>query len=405
MKNKGLLFIFITLLIDIIGIGIIIPVIPDLIKSVTNADAQTIAIYGGWLTSSYALMQFLFAPILGSLSDSVGRRPVLLFALLGLGIDFLVQAFATTLGWLFVGRIIAGICGASITTASAYIADVSTPEKRAQNFGLIGAAFGIGFIIGPALGGYLGHFDIKLPFFVASGLSLLNFAFGYFILPESLAPENRRPFSLKSYNPFQFITYLKKYQNIAIIAFASFLTYIAGHALQSTWTYYTMFKFHWVQKDVGLSLAFVGIMVAIVQGGLIRILIPKIGAKNAIFLGLTINIAGMLAFALATKGFWLYVIMVPFALGGIAGPATQSIVSNQIPPNEQGQLQGSLTAIMSLTNIIGPLVMTNLFKYFSHDNILQVYQPGAPFIMGAILSAISLIILFIILNKTQHESN
>lgn len=387
-RNNALAFIFITILLDVIGMGIIIPVIPKLIEQLTGKGLNQASQYGGWLMFSYAIMQFLFSPILGGLSDKFGRRPILLFALLGLAIDYVFQAWAPTITWLFIGRIIAGITGASFTTATAYIADISEPAKRAQNFGLIGVAFGLGFIIGPSLGGLCSKFGARIPFIVAAGLTLLNFLYGYFILPESLKSDHRRKFEWKRANPIGSLLQLKKYPVISGLIASLVLVYIAAHAVQSNWTYYTMLKFSWNEDWVGYSLGFVGILVAIVQGGLIRIIIPKIGQKKSVYIGLFLYAIGLLLFGFASNGWMMFIFLIPYCLGGIAGPAIQGIISNQVPANEQGELQGGLTSLISVTSIIGPLLMNNLFAYFTLSST-PIYFPGAPFLAGAILCLLS----------------
>lgn len=399
--NKAIIFIFITLLIDCTGIGIIIPVVPTLIQSLTGGSISDAATFGGWLTFAYAAMQFVFAPVLGGLSDRFGRRPIILISLFGLGVDYIFLFLAPSLFWLFIGRIIAGICGASFTTASAYIADISTPEKRAQNFGMIGAAFGLGFIIGPLLGSLFSQFGVRVPFLVAAILSLLNWLYGYFVLPESLAIENRRKFEWKRANPLGSLLHLKKYPSILGLIVSMLLIYIAGHAAQSTWTYYTMEKFKWNEQWVGYSIAFVGVSIAVVQGGLIKIAMKLLGQNKAVYLGLCFYIIGFVLFAFASQGWMMFAFMIPYALGGIAGPAIQGILSSKVPANEQGELQGSLTSLVSLTSIIGPLVMTALFAYFTAKTT-SVYFPGAPFIMGAVLTVFS---LFIALNSLRKHSN
>ena len=388
-KSKyALNFIFLTLLFDITGLGIIIPVMPKLIGQLTGEGLSVASEYGGWLTFAYAFMQFIFAPILGNLSDKYGRRPVLLLSLLGFGIDYLFLAFAPSIFWLFIGRIIAGIAGASMTTAMAYIADVSAPEKRAQNFGIVGAAFGLGFIIGPVLGGVLGQFGTRIPFFAAAGLALLNFLYGYFILPESLTKENRRPFNFKTANAWASLARLKRYPKVLSLAGALVLVYLASYALQSVWTYYNMYKFGWTEALVGYSLGFVGITIAVVQGGLIRIIIPKLGQERSLYIGLALYSFGYILFAFASESWMMFAFMIPYSLGGIAGPALQGIMSNQVPPNEQGELQGTLTGLMSLTAIFGPLLMTHLFSAFTGKQA-YIEFPGAPFLVGAVLLSAS----------------
>lgn len=392
-KNAAIGFIFITMLIDVTGLGIIIPVLPELIKNMVNGNLSDASVYNGWLTFAYAGMQFVCAPILGNLSDKYGRRPVLLFSLFGFGIDYLFLAFAPSIGWLFVGRIITGITGASFTTASAYIADVSEPEKRAQNFGLIGVAFGVGFIIGPTLGGILGELGTRVPFYTSAALCLLNWLYGYFVLPESLSVENRRPFQWSRANPVGSLVQLKKYPAVLGLIASLVLVYISMHAVQSTWTYFNMYKFNWSKALVGYSLGFVGITVAIVQGGLIRIIIPKIGQHRSVYTGLLFTSLGFLLFAFAAKGWMMFAFMIPYALGGISGPAIQGIISTQVPANEQGELQGGLTSLMSATTIIGPPIMTGLFAYFTKPGAPLLF-PGAPFLAGALLSLLSALLAY-----------
>jgi DHA1 family tetracycline resistance protein-like MFS transporter len=390
-KQAALGFIFATLLIDIIGLGIIIPVIPKLIEHLIKGDISQASSYAGWLTAAYATMQFAFAPLIGNLSDKFGRRPVLLCSLLGFSIDYTFSAFAPTIGWLFVGRIVAGITGASFTTATAYIEDISTPEKRAANFGMVGVAFGLGFIIGPVIGGVLGKYNVHYPFIAAAALALLNAAYGYFILPESLAPENRRPLDLKKINPFTSVFQLKKYKSVVGLAFSLFLIYFAAQAVQSVWTFYTMSKFHWNEAWVGYSLGFVGLMIAIVQGGLIRIILPKLGQERSIWVGLLLYAIGLILFAFASKGWMMFAFLVPYCLGGIAGPALQGYMSTSVPANEQGNLQGGLTGLMSLSSIFGPLLMTESCYYFTTPNSFFQF-PGAPFAIGAVLMLLSAIL-------------
>lgn len=391
MKQRtapALIFIFITLLLDVTGLGIIIPVFPKLIEQLIDGDISQAASYGGWLSFSYALMQFVFSPILGGLSDRYGRRPVLLFSLFGFGIDYLFQGFAPTIEWLFVGRLLAGVTGASFTTANAYIADISTPEKRAQNFGLVGAAFGVGFILGPVIGGFLGQYGPRVPFFVSAGLTLLNFVYGLFILPESLAPENRRPFDWKRANPIGSLMNLGRYPVILGLVASLVLIYIAGFAVQGTWTFYTMEKFKWDEKTVGLSLAALGLSFAVVQGGLSRMIIPKLGTERSVYVGLLFSAMGFILFAFASQSWMMFAFLGVYALGGIAGPSVQGIISNQVPSSEQGEIQGALTSLTSTTSIIGPLIMANLFSYFTRSTA-PVYFPGAPFVLGAVLILIS----------------
>lgn len=388
-RSRALAFIFVTILLDVIGFGVIIPVLPKLISELGHENLVHAAQDGAWLLFTFALAQFIFSPILGGLSDKYGRRPVLLISLFGFGLDYIFMAFAPTLGWLFVGRAIAGITGASFTTASAYIADVSEPEKRAQNFGLIGAAFGLGFIIGPALGGLVGsHFGIRAPFALAAILCFINFAYGYFVLPESLLPEHRRAFNWKRANPVGSLLQLRKYPVVSGLVISLVLLYIAAHAVQSNWAYYTMFRFGWSEATVGMSLAVVGLLIGLVQGVIIRYLNPKIGAKKSVYIGMSLYAFGLVLFAFADTSWLMFLFLLPYCLGGIAGPALQGIISSQVPKNEQGELQGGLTSLMAVTSIVGPLLMNNLFYFFSQQSA-PLYFPGAAFIAGAILVIIA----------------
>ncbi|MEN9334202.1 MAG: hypothetical protein RLY35_1382 [Bacteroidota bacterium] len=399
--NSAIIFIFITLLIDVIGLGIIIPILPALMTELTGESVAEASAEGGWLMFAYAIMTFLFSPILGNLSDRFGRRPIILFSLLGLGIDYLFMAFAPNLTWLFVGRIVSGIMGASFTTASAYIADISTPEKRAQNFGLVGAAFGLGFIIGPVIGGVLGGWGSRIPFFAAAALSLINFIYGVFVLPESLSDENRRPFEWKRANPFGALKTIRKHKEVAGIVLSLFFLYWASFSVQGTWSYYTKYLFKWSESEIGYSLAAVGFMAALVQGYLIRKINPKLGNKKSIVLGILLYTSGLVLFSMANEGWMMYAILIPYCLGGITIPAMQSEMAKYVPANEQGELQGALTAVNSITAIIGPVSMTTIFAYFASSSA-PFYFPGAAFFAGAILCAISAWIAFVSFKK--HES-
>jgi len=396
-KKAAVGFIFLTLVIDIVGLGIIIPVVPQLIKGLLHtSDLSKASLYGGWMTFLYATMQFLFAPFIGSLSDQYGRRPVLLISLLGFGLDYLFLAFAPYILWLFVGRTIAGITGASVTTASAYMADISDDSNRAQNFGMIGAAFGIGFIIGPMLGGFLGEVSPRLPFIVAACLALVNVVYGYFVLPESLPVENRRAFDWKRSNPLGSLVHLKKYPAVSGLIFSLVFIYLAVHAVQSNWSFANMEKFKWSPKMIGLSLGMVGLLVGLVQGVLIRYINPKIGNEKSVYYGIALYALGLILFAFASSSWMMFVFLIPYCLGGISGPALQALISVHVPKNEQGELQGSLTSIMSVTSIAGPLIMTSLFAYFTKPGN-PIYFPGASFLMGAVFMIISASIAYTVL--------
>ena len=397
-RKAAISFIFITLLIDVTGLGLIIPVMPALIENLTGGTISDASRWGGWLTFAYAIMQFLFAPVLGNLSDRYGRRPVLLFSLLGFGVDYIFLSFAPSIGWLFVGRMIAGITGASFTTAAAYIADISTPQNRAQNFGMIGAAFGLGFIIGPVIGGLLGEYGPRIPFLFAAGLSLLNALYGFFVLPESLPKESRRPFEWRRANPVGSLLHLKKYPAITPLILALVLVYIGSHAVHSNWTFFTIERFGWSERIIGYSLGLVGLLTAIVQGGLIRYIGPKLGNEKSVYTGLIFYSIGLLLFAFANQSWMMFAFLIPYCLGGIAGPALQAIISGNVPGNEQGELQGALTSLISATSIIGPPLMTNLFAFFTGPKA-PVYFAGAPFLLGAIIMLVSSLLAYYALRQ------
>lgn len=390
-QSPALVFIFITVVIDTIGLGIIIPVIPVLIKELISGNLSEASTYGGWLMFSYAITQFFFASILGNLSDRFGRRPVLLLSLFGFGINYILMGLAPSIIWLFIGRLVAGITGASHTVAAAYIADVSPLEKRAQNFGLLGAAFGLGFIIGPVLGGILGQYGARVPFFAAAALCFLNFLYGVFVVPESLPKEKRRPFSWKQANPVGSFKHIRKFPKIGFLVVCIFLINIAAHALQSTWSYFTMEKFAWNERQVGISLGFIGLLLAIVQAGLLRIIIPKFGPSKSIIIGLVLYSIALPFIATINSETLLMIAFIPYVLGGIAGPAMQALISAEVPSSEQGQIQGGLTSVISLTAILGPPIMTFLFSYFTSENT-SLYFPGMPFMFAMLLVLISLIL-------------
>lgn len=403
-RKPSLGFIFTILLLDITGIGLVIPILPQYISHLAGTNISNTSLIGGWLMFSFAIMQFLFSPVLGGLSDKFGRRPVLLFSLLGFFLNYMLIAFAPSIGWLFVGRVLAGICGASVTTATAYIADISTPEKRAQNFGIVGAAFGIGFILGPVMGGLLGHFGFRVPILAAAGVTLINLIYGYFYVPESLAESNRRSFNIRRANPVGSLLQLKKYPFVAAMVGAMFCLYLAGQATHSTWTFFTMEVLGFKELMIGISLGITGLLVAIVQGWLIRIINPAIGLKKAIIAGLLLYAAGFVLIAFTMNATWLFLSLVPLSLGGIAGPAIQGLISNKVKANEQGELQGALTSLMSASSIIGPIVMTGLFSFFT-GALAPIYLPGASFILGAILVLISLILVLRSIRKHHTPEN
>jgi DHA1 family tetracycline resistance protein-like MFS transporter len=401
-RQPAILFILITALIDSISIGIIIPVFPKLIMSMEQCDEGRAAVIGGWLMFWFAIMQFVMSPILGSLSDRFGRRPVLLLSLFGFGIDFLLLAFAPTLSWLFAGRILAGIMGASYTTASAYIADISNDDNRSKHFGMLGAAFGLGFIIGPGVGGLLAVWGVRVPFIACAVLSLLNWMYGYFILPESLPIDRRREFDWKRANPIGAFINIARHKSIIGFLFVFFLLYLGAQAVMTNWQYYTMLKFGWEEKAIGISIMTVGIIVALVQGVLVRVVNSRIGNSNAMLVGLTLYTIGMTGFGLAPTGTWMMIAILPYCLGGINGPAIQSLMTESVPSNAQGELQGIITSVQSITSIIGPLLMAGIFSHFTTPG--NFYFPGAAFITAAVLMFIAIIIAWLTIRSKQQQA-
>jgi MFS transporter, DHA1 family, tetracycline resistance protein len=387
-RQASLNFIFVTLFLDVMGLGLIIPVLPKLVESFAGGEADASRVFG-YMVAVYAAMQFLFAPILGSLSDKYGRRSVILISLTGAGIDYLLLAFAPSLGWLFVGRVIAGITAANITAVTAYIADISPPEKRAQNFGMVGMAFGLGFIAGPLLGGLLGDIGLNLPFLVVAGITLINALYGFFVLPESLSLENRREFSWARANPIGSLANLGRYPLVLGLAAVIVLSGLAQNALQSIWVLYTGHRFNWDAGDVGISLAIVGLSAALVQGGLVGRIVPRLGEQRAIILGLGISCIANLLYGLADRSWMMYTIPFLGALGFISGPSTQAIISKSVQPNEQGAMQGAITGILSLTGVVGPLIATSVFSYFIGATA-PFQLPGAPFFLGAVFLLLSM---------------
>jgi DHA1 family tetracycline resistance protein-like MFS transporter len=387
--SAALGFIFITIFIDVLGLGIIIPVLPKLLQSLGHIDVSTASRYNGWLTTVYATMQLIFASIMGNLSDRYGRRPVLLISLFGFGIDYLFMAFAPTIAWLFVGRTIAGISGASTSTATAYIADISTGDKRTANFGLIGAASGFGFIIGIALGAYLGAINIKIPFMAAAGFALANGLYGFFVLPESLAPEHRRKFEWKRANPLGSLIriFIKKPALSSLLACIT-LVYIGQKAVEYLLSFFLYEKFDWTLSSVGTLGIFIGVVLVAIQGGLIRYTIPKFGQNKNIVAGLLFYAIGLTLIAFVNRGWLMYLYIIPYCLGGISGPALQGLTTSKVEQNEQGELQGAITIINSISVIIGPLIFSYIFYQFTNKH-QGLYFPGAPYLLAALLMLIS----------------
>jgi DHA1 family tetracycline resistance protein-like MFS transporter len=389
-RSPALGFIFITIFIDVLGLGIIVPVMPKLLETLGHVDVSTASKYNGWLTLIYATMQLVFASIVGNLSDRYGRRPVLLASLFGFSIDYVFMAFAPSIAWLFVGRFIAGITGASTSTATAYIADVSTGHKRDANFGLVGAASGFGMIIGIALGAYLGEINVKFPFMAAAAFAFCNGLYGLFVLPESLKPEDRRPFDWKRANPLgALIKVFTKHNKLAGLIGCFTLVYIAQKAVEYLLSFYLFEKFNWTLTSVGTLGVVIGVILVGIQGGLIRYTIPKFGQQKNILFGLIFYAIGLVLIAFASSGWMMYAFMIPYCLGGISGPALQGLATSQVAKNEQGELQGALAIINSISVIVGPFIFSYIFYHYTNDK-RGVYFPGAPYLVAAALMLISI---------------
>ncbi len=385
-------FIFITILLDAIGVGLLIPVLPDVLRRFFTDSVSVSSHYGAFI-AVYALMQFLASPVLGSLSDHFGRRAILLLSLFGSAVDYVVMAYAPTMWVLYLGRVISGLTGASMTVASSYMADISTEKNRSANFGMIGAAWGFGFNAGPLLGGVLSSHGATAPFLVAALLNFLNFMFGLFVLPESMIPSRRRRIRFEIMNPFKSLRKVLRPSPYSPLIWIYFLLFLAGQVHPANWTLYTQLKFGWSTWQVGLSLSFVGVVVAVSQGWFTRILIPRLGEERSLTMGVLIYVLCFALFGLATQGWMMYAIIVFFSLSGVAIPALQSIVARHVPDNEQGELQGSLVSLGSLSSILGPLIFTWLFVTFTKPDA-AFYFPGAAYIGAAVICTFALLLCF-----------
>lgn len=391
MNKFALLFIFFTALLDSIGFGIIIPVLPNLLTEITGETLSVTVRYSGWLMVVFAIMQFFFSPLVGNLSDRYGRRPVLLLSLFVMAVNYIIMGSAESLLVLFVGRIISGLGASTMSTCNAYIADISPMAQRAQNFGVIGAAFGMGFVIGPVIGGFLGEYGLRVPFFAAGIIAFSNMLFGFFVLKESLGKENRRPFELKRANPMGTLLQLRAFPVVIGILSVMFLINLGHHVLPATWSFWAIEKFDWSPKEIGYSLGFIGVGMVLVQGFLIRWVLPKVGMRIAGIVGMLFSIVAFMGYALASQSWMVYVALVPGALAGLSGPAIQGIASGQVGADQQGELQGGLSSMMSLTSIVSPLLMTQIFGFFT-SAAAPIYFPGAAFTVAAILTAIGLVL-------------
>ena len=390
-RPAALGFIFATALMDVIALGIIIPVLPNLIKQMAGGSTAEALHYVLIFSTTWAVMQFFASPIIGTLSDRFGRRPVLLISIFGLGCDYVVMAMAPNLGWLYVGRLISGITAASFSTAGAYIADISPPEKRAQNFGLIGAAFGVGFVIGPALAGVLGGVNPRLPFWIAAVLALANWLFGLFVLPESLPKGRRSPFSWKKANPVGSLQLLAAHPGLLGMAAMFFLYMLAHQALQQIFVLYTGYRFNWGIRDVGLFLGATGIASIVVHMLLVRPVVKAVGERGALLIGLFCGVLGFAAYALAPNGFLFWCSLPLFALIGLVQPTSQSLTSRRVPGNEQGRLQGAMSGIQSITGLIGPSLYTMVFAWAITDG-KSLNLPGLGILLASGLVVLALIL-------------
>ncbi len=391
-QRRALAVVLATLVIDMIGFGIIMPVMPKLIVGLTHVTVGEAARTGGWLLGSFAAAQFLFGPIMGGLGDRFGRRPVILLALTAFGLDYLVMGLAPTIGWLFASRTLAGVAGTSLVPASAYIADITPPERRAKNFGLIGAAFGVGFVLGPAIGGLLGGFGTRAPFFASAALALVNAAIGFFALPESLPPERRRAFSLRRANPLGTFRSLGRHPGSLVIFAAWFLWMLAHQSYPSTWAFYTTIKFAWSERAIGASLAFVGLVMAFAQAFVTPRVVPRVGERRGILIGMTFGLIGFAGNALAPRGWVVYVVMAFTAFQGLVYPSMNSLLSRTVAADEQGELQGGVASLQSVAAILGPPMLTGALARFTRPGHVP-YFPGAAFALAATLTAGAMLIV------------
>jgi DHA1 family tetracycline resistance protein-like MFS transporter len=390
-RRAAIPFVLVTVLLDTLGVGLIIPVGPRLVASFLGDDLEAASHWFGLLVSLYSLMQFVFAPVLGGLSDRFGRRAVILMSLAGAATSYMVSGLAPALGWLFLGRLVAGITGASFSAANAYIADVTPPEKRAASFGAVGAVFGLGFILGPALGGALGDYGLRIPYFVGAGLNFVNLLYGFFVLPESLKPENRRPFTLAAASPIGALRSLGRHRVVLRLTGTLFCAFMAQMILQSVWALSSQARYGWSLRAVGLSLMVVGLGMAVVQGGLVRLIVPRVGEGRALLLGLAISATGYAAMGWAPRGWMIYALIALLSLGGISGPAVQTILTREVGPKEQGALQGALNSLQGLAAIVGPILGTTLLAWFAPEGA-RLRVPGAPFYAAAAFCAAGLLL-------------
>jgi len=376
---------------DFLAFGIIAPVLPDLIRQFEGGDFARASSIGGYFGLAWATMQFIFSPLLGAWSDRFGRRPVILISCFGLAIDYVIMALAPSLRWLFLGRIISGITTSNVATAFAYVTDVTPPDKRAKPFGLISAAFGLGFVIGPAVGGYLGSINLRFPFWAAAALSLGNTLYGYFVLPESLPPERRAKSAWHMANPMGALTLLRSHRELAGLSIVATLYYLAHNSLPSMWAFYTEYRYGWSRRDVGLSLAVVGVCASVVSGVMVGPFVKRFGERRSLLSGLLFGTIGFAGFAVATRG-WILMAVIPFiALWGIAAPAMQSLMARHVDPSAQGKLQGAINSLRAITGMAGPILFTQIFSLAISPRF-GMQLPGAPYYLAALLLGTSLLV-------------
>jgi MFS transporter, DHA1 family, tetracycline resistance protein len=390
-SRHALIFVTSTVLIDMIGYGLIIPVLPTLLVRLTGRPVDAVALDGGWLAFAYALVQFVCAPILGNLSDRFGRRPVLLTAIAAFGVDYVITGLAPSVGWLFAGRLIAGMSGASYTPAYAYVADITPPEKRAQSFGLISAAFGAGFILGPTIGGLLGTLGPRAPFFAAAALSLVNVVYGWFVLPESLPPERRRPFDLRRANPLGTLVHVRRHPGVGGVLAALALWMIAHQVMPATWAFYTQYRFHWSTAMIGVSLAIAGTIMVVSPALLLPRVVQRLGERRTALLGIVVACAGYVGYGLATTSWAMFAWLPTWLFGAMVMPSTNGLLSRRVPADAQGELQGAIACLFSLSSIVGPPLMAYLFSTFASPDA-PAHLPGAAFFAAALLAGVAWIL-------------
>jgi MFS transporter, DHA1 family, tetracycline resistance protein len=401
-SKHAVTFVFITVFLDMVGFGLIMPVLPRLIENVGHVDIAAAAAIGGWMFFAFSLMQFAFGPMMGNLSDAYGRRPLLLLAVFGLLIDYLIMSFAPNLFWLFVGRAFAGFCGASYVIANAYIADVTAPEERGKAFGLMGAAFGLGFVVGPALGGILGEFGARVPFYVAAAVSALNLIYGYFVLPETLPPEKRRAFEWMRANPFGTFKVFQSYKGIMPLCVVMFVYFFASAVYPAIWPFWSIAKFGWSELIIGLTLAAFGIVTAVFQGALTGPAEKAFGASNVVMIGLASSVVAVIGYGFAPGIIAVVVLFVVHGPEGFVHPMLSSIMSKAVPENAQGELQGGISSIMSVAMLVGTVFFAQVFSWFMQPNAIVRSPDVAMFTAGGFLALTMLIFLLVREKQPQH---